>query len=208
VAGSFALLDIDKGWNELLAAAKREVQLKGSYVKAGMVGAKALEVDPEHEEEGKGLTNVGLMAIHEFGVPGRVPERSVIRAVFDKHREEYHRQLRALVGTWYDRRGKVDILRALGLMGLKMVSDMKNYVTEGAGVPPPNAPSTMAAKIRKGSWNRRKGGLGKGEEGPMEAPRALVDSGRMVGAMTHEVSTGKDSEEGSILYTGGGGDAA
>lgn len=177
---------VDKGWQGLLRAARQLEADQGMHAKAGLIGAKAKE---EHEgEEGKPLTTVQLAAIHEFGVPGRIPARPFILGTFSLHRAEYRAQLRKLVGTWYERAAKtghMPLRRALGLLGLKMKSDMVNRVLQGSGIPPPNAASTIRQKLKKGEWN--KGGASAGA-----SPRPLVDTGRLVGSITSTVATGRE----------------
>ncbi len=191
---TFGLKDVDKGWKSILGTARRLSAEKGAHAKAGYIGTKALEEHPG--EEGERLTNVQLGAIQEFGVPGRIPERSHIRSAFDLHRREYFRELRALVGTWFDRKGKMPLLQALGLMGLKMASDMKSRILEGAGIPPPNAPSTIARKLKKGKWKGRTAEETAGLVAAGKGPRPLIDSGRLVGAISHAVEKGQ-GERGS-----------
>lgn len=194
VRAKFALRDIDRGWQSLRREAGRIAEERGMYAKAGMLGAKAAEEHPD-EGGGKGLTNVELLAVHEFGVPGHIPERSVVRASFDANRATYLAQLRALVGRWYDRAGRLPLRQALGIMGLKMVSDQRARVTQGSGIPPPNAPSTIARKLRKGAWKRQTPAQQQAAMAAGLGPRPLVDTGRMVGALTHEVVSGREDEE-------------
>jgi phage gpG-like protein len=185
---AFTFRRIDRGWKNLLSAAKQLEADRGMHAKAGIIGEQAREQHPA-EEEGKRLTNVQLAAIHEFGVPGRIPARPFILGTFALHRAEYRAQLRALAGTWFHRAtssGKMPLRRALGLLGLKMAADMKSRVVTGAGIPPPNAPSTVRQKRKKGEWNE--GGASSGA-----TPRPLVDTGRLVGSITHAVATGKES---------------
>ena len=70
--------------------------------------------------------------------------------------------LGALAGTWFHRAtktGAMPLPRVLGLLGLKMSSDMKNRVLEGAGIPPPNAPTTIRQKLKKGDRVITSGGI-------------------------------------------------
>jgi hypothetical protein len=198
---SFRLRDLDRGWQSIMREARKLDAERGLYAKAGMLGEKALEKHPEEAADGAAapsggaLTNVQLLAVHEFGTD-HVPERSGVRAAFDLHRVTYVAQLRALVGTWFDRKGKMPLRQALGIMGLKMVADQRARVLEGAGIPPPNAPSTLARKIRAGWWKSAKFRDSKGRysstKGQTEMPRPLVDTARMIGALSHEVAGGND----------------
>ncbi len=149
-----SLIEIDHGWKALTKALE-QLRHGDAYVKAGMIGEKAAKVEEEHEQSdgAEPLTNVQLLAIHEFGAPSvGIPERSVVRSTFDKNRAAYVEQLRALVKGVYT--GKTTVRRILGLMGLKMSWDQKNAILEGAGIPPPLSDATIAAKERKGRWNK------------------------------------------------------
>ena len=62
--------------------------------------------------------------------------------------------------------GRMDPRRGLELLGAFAAAEVKKTITAGAGVPPPNAPSTIA---KKGS------------------DRPLVDTGRLLGAIQWEI---------------------
>lgn len=142
----------------------REVMKTASdaHAKVGYLAGKGAEDDHD------GLTNAELGIVHEFGT-GRVPERSHIRATIDRNREAYLELLKRLTRGIYE--GKMTAERALGILGLKAASDVKRYITSGEGVPPPLDAGTIA---RKGST------------------RALVDTGRLVASILHEVVMGKE----------------
>lgn len=180
----FDLKDVDRGWDEI----KRNVRaLKqgGSYVKAGILGPAAKE-----PVEGEALDMVGLAAVHEFGSKdGTIPERSWIRSTFELNRAAYVGLLRAMMGKVLE--GKLSVEKALNILGMRMAADMKKRVTTGTGIPPPNAPATFARKLRQGERNLR--GKKRKVEGPVMSPRTLVDTGRMVGSVTHVVVL-QDSE--------------
>lgn len=180
---SWVVKRVDRGWAKLVTAAENMQREKGMHAKAGILGAAAKEEHPSEDAKGKKPTNVQLAAIHEFGVPGKIPARPFIQGTFLLHRQEYRAQLRRLAGDWFQRaaKGGGDLRRALGIMGLKMATDMKLRVTQGTGIPPPNAPSTIAKKLAKGKWKK---------DGSGAQPRPLVDTGRLVGSISHEVASG------------------
>jgi hypothetical protein len=159
--------DVDLGWGEL----RKELATAagGVYGKAGIIGAKG---EAEHKGEGEdaALTNAELALIHEFGLG--VPERSFLRAAFDKNHPKYLEHLQKLVRAVYG--GKMTIERALGLVSQEAASDMRNLIRTGAGVPPPNSPATIA---RKGS------------------SRPLVDTGQLINSITGAVVRGGAGEE-------------
>lgn len=171
--------DVDHGWEKLrkLMRGISSMADRKSFVKSGLVGKKA-----EETREG-GLTNAQVGAIQEFGSPSRnIPSRSFIRATFDRFREQYIAMLKPEIKKVYG--GEGDMEKALGRVGVKMAADMKNSITQGAGIPPPNAPSVLARKRKKG----RPGSSGE--------PRTLVDKGKMLGAISWEVvMDGEDPKE-------------
>ena len=170
VAGKLSIKKIDRGLNRIQRVLKSIKQDK-SYVKAGLLG-KA------NKQRKDGISNVQLGVIHEFGT-STIPARPFISTAFKQHRAEYRALLERLGKGVYS--GKLEYVRALGIVGQKMAADMKNYVTQGAGVPPPNAPSTLARKAAKGNNG--------------EPPRTLVDTGAMVGSITYEVVTRGSGDE-------------
>ena len=152
-----------------------------SYVKVGLLG------DSRAKRPAGDLTNAELGIIHEFGT-SRIPARPFIGAAFRKHAEEYRLLFRALV-TKFVRAGDRSYLNVLGLLGAKAAADFKNFVTAGSPIAPPNAASTIARKSRRDDqiWQAKATKKGAVREGPAMAPRTLVDTGRMVGAITYAV---------------------
>jgi hypothetical protein len=169
----FSVEEVDHGWNRL-AQVLEELRKRKSYVKAGVLGAG------RDRDEGD-VTNVELAIIHEFGAPSvGVPQRSFVRSSFDAKRGQYIEDLRKLLRGVYE--GKVTIEQALNIVGLHMATDMKKGITEGPGIPPPNSESTL----------RRK--LGKSRPGSRKDPRPLVDTGRMVDSISHQVVMSGEEE--------------
>lgn len=68
--------------------------------------------------------------------------------------------------------GKVSVDKALNVLGAKYSAAVKNTVTQGEQIPPPNAPSTLARKLAK---------TARGSAG---AVRTLIDTGRLIGSVT------------------------
>ncbi len=190
------VIDRDKGWKQLMAAV-RSMKGGGSYVKMGLIGESAgraehTEVTKEGEKPSP-LTNVDLMAIHEFGTD-HVPERSVIRRSFDEHQGEYEELLAGMLHGVIE--GKVSVFRMLDVIGYKMEWAAKHLILDGQ-VTPPLAASTVAAKIKKGQWNHG--------SSASHAPTPLMDTGRMAAAISHEVvaaDAGDDGGEGEQEQVG------
>lgn len=178
------VLDIDRGLAKLRRTMKSLAQ-RESYVKAGVLGAVA---DQEHGE-GSDLTNVEVATIQEFGSPQKgIPSRPFVSRTFEQNRDKYVGKLAKGLARVYE--NKLSIPALLGVLGTAMSTDIKQAVMQGNEFVP-NAPSTVAKKIRK---SRRRGG---DFIGPLESPRPLVDTNRMVGSITHEVVlSGQTPEEG------------
>lgn len=114
------------------------------------------------------LSMAELGAIHEFGAPrANIPERSFLRATADAKRLEWmallERSLRLAVA------GRLTVDQAMGIVGQQAVADVVARIREGAGIPPPLQQATID---RKGS------------------SRPLVDTGRLVQAISYEVKKG------------------
>src|SRR4051812_23698465 len=119
----------------------RALESGGAHVKVGYLDdgrAGSQKHDPDAD-----MTNAMLAALMEFGSDdGHIPARPFIGGAFELNRQRYVKDLGVLVGGIYER--KLSIETALGIMGARIQNDVKRYVTTGAGVPPPNAPSTIA----------------------------------------------------------------
>lgn len=147
---------IDKGMQEY----KRKLELlklRKAYVKAGVLGGTT--------RNDTDLTNAQIASIHEYGL-GKVPARPFIRPPFDIMRDQYLTMLRNGFKKAASRMSPDLFRQLLGLIGQKMVADIKNYVTQGTGVPPPLSSATIK---RKGS------------------SRPLVDSGQLLNSITFQV---------------------
>lgn len=191
---TFALKEVDKGWKQIVQGLENLAQ-RGSYVKAGLTGPKAEK--KEHKGAGgEPLSNVALGLIHEFGAPAaNIPARPFILPAFQKHKPEYLALLKRFLPLAYE--GKIGWQRVLGLIGAKMAADMKDFVTGGPQIPPPNQGypdhGYWLEKLERGQgWQdkRRASRKSKGldvQEGPLPPPRTLVDTGRMVGSITWAV---------------------
>lgn len=89
------------------------------------------------------IDNVALAAIHEFGAPGAsIPERSFLRAAFDRHVKKYERLL--LRGARKIVAGTGTAKQAVALAGEAAVADVMNLIN--AGIAPANADATIVAK--------------------------------------------------------------
>lgn len=167
----FALKDVDKGWRDLLKTVK-DLRDGGSYVKVGVQGDDAKVSAGE-------MSVVKLAAIHEFGSrAANIPQRSFIRSTYKRNQRLYLQMLRALLAQVLKKGSGMTIERALSLVGAKMSSDIKRYVTEGEGVQPPNTPQVFLRKLMKNTRGFNRTGM---------APRPLVDTGQMINSVTWAV---------------------
>jgi hypothetical protein len=174
---------IDRGLERLRTLLKSIGQEK-TTVKAGVVGSKA--------EDARGvMTNARLAAIHEYGSPAQgIPARPFVSSSFAAHRGEYISLLSDLVAHRV-LTGKMEYKTALGLVGAKMAADMKARVVGGPPLEPPLAPATLRRKARAGLLEFRRREARAAKTGrpakPVGDPRPLVDTGRMVGAISWEL---------------------
>lgn len=156
--GSAGSVD-DSEWQELKERL-RVTMTRDAHVKVGVMQSKG-----GGASAGAGLTMVDLATIHEFGAPAAgIPERSFIRRTFAEKHEALAAMTKRLAAAVVTKKMPVD--RALGLLGAWGAAEVKRTITSGPGVPPPLSPVTIA---RKGST------------------RPLVDTGRLVGAITWQV---------------------
>jgi hypothetical protein len=126
--------DTDRGWKAIKSALKGT----GQYGVVGVLG--------NNDARGDEFSNVQIATVHEFGLPERgIPERSFIRATVDAGAARYRKLLKQLLEKLVERKGKGEgIPQALRLLGEQMRADIIARIN--AGIEPPNAPATIAAK--------------------------------------------------------------
>lgn len=175
--------DTDRGWKALRDLA-RDLKRKGVHAKVGLLD--------DGSREGT-FTIAALGAVHEFGT-AKIPERSFIRAGFDRSRQGVERIFERLLPGVYD--GKIRVVYVLDVAGAFVANGIKSYVTKGPQVPPPNAPSTIRKKLARGLWRDKQKAKKTGrslEDVQAESAgliRTLIDTRRMVGSITWSVVTG------------------
>jgi hypothetical protein len=164
-----------KWTREGLALKRQLAKLANSSVKVGVLKGSDRRVQV-------GISAVELAAIHEFGSPrAGVPQRSFIRRTFNNNREEVAAKIAELAAQfvfsrtrmtmrglmfWKKQRPRPSAARALGRLGAWGATLVKKTITTGVGVPPPLQPITIEKK---------------------KSTRPLVDTGRLLGAITWEV---------------------
>ncbi len=125
------------GGLEGLARRLRTAKKGPTRVKVGLPAGSAAYPD------GTSVFEVGL--VHEFGSSdGRIPERSFLRSTLEKKRRELD-AIAGKVGKKVERSGGT-LEEGLNLMGAVLAGAIQEAISNG--IPPANAPSTIA---RKGS---------------------------------------------------------
>lgn len=153
--------NVDKRkWKTLRA--KLEAAEK-AHVKVGILASKGGAA--QHDAE-SGLTICQVGAFNEYGTK-TIPERPFLRSTFLKKDAELGRVTAKLAKGFIE--GRVSLARALDTLGLWGATAVKKTITTGKGVPPANAASTIKSK---------------------GSSRPLVDTGRMLGAISWEVVDG------------------
>lgn len=145
-----------KGLERLLAMAKQ--MERKPFVKVGVLtGVRA-------SANGRGLTNVELAAIHEFGAPGAgIPSRPFLRSTFDAKKDAWNSLMARLVTKVVA--GHLNVVAALELVGQRAAGDVRNRITQGGNFVP-NKPATI----------RRKG-----------SSKPLIDKGLLLQSISHQV---------------------
>lgn len=147
----------DNRSKEILKALKK---LNERYVEIGVLG-----------DDGKGDVNiVEIATIHEYGAPkAGIPERSFIRANFDKHEDEYLEQIKG----YLDRvlQGEIRAKTLYTKMGQTVAQDTQKHIR--ARIPPALKPQTIKARKKR----------------KIKGTKPLIDTGRLIGAISYEVKT-------------------
>jgi hypothetical protein len=163
------VIDRDLGWRKILEAARAAAG--SSYAKVGVLADD--EKGGLHRDGAK-LSVAEIAVVLEYGTEdGHIPARSFVRATIDLLRDELiATSARLLVQVVLDRSMSVE--RALNILGLRGVTAIKQRITSGDGIPPPNAPSTIRAK---------------------GSSRPLVDTGLLLSAITWAVITPRSARK-------------
>ncbi len=115
------------------------------------------------EGAGAEISMLELAAIHEFGSPAaNIPERSFIRATINGKRDEVNGAIESIVGDEVKRLFEIEggatetqadaaAKRALGKLGLKLVSMIRDTIRNRETVGPEDQANKPATIVRKGS---------------------------------------------------------
>lgn len=204
--GAHAELKIkDHGWDAFWKRANDLIRMKSARVKVGVLSGT--EKGGLHVKGGA-LTVAEIAAVLQFGtqqgVTPKIPARPFLTQAFDTkraHLKEMGGKLMA--GVIF---GEITLDKALNMMGAYLASEAKKVIT--AGIAPPNAPSTALAKAKTGKtkslFRSTKGGSGgvKGlgraiaQAGVLASVKPLIDTGRLLGAITWAIDTGHNEPSG------------
>lgn len=170
-----SIIERDSGLARFFATTK--ALKNGAHVKVGVLEGSA----KGSEKRDGGLSNAELAAVHEFGTAdGRIPERSFLRSTFGANHAKYIENLKTLIVKIVE--GQMSLEQAFNILGARIASDIQKRITAGDPIPPPNTPETIARKVNKGKWNKRKKNGGLNDFAG--TVRTLVDTGRMVASIT------------------------
>jgi hypothetical protein len=116
------------------------------------------------DPNGGGTTSLAMVAsVNEFGSKdGRVPERSFLRSTTDEQLPALRALRDQVVGKIV--LGQMTPRKGLGIMGAYLAAKVQAKIA--SGIPPPNAPSTIAAK---------------------GSSRTLINKGQLRQSITYEV---------------------
>src|SRR5579871_3958544 len=118
----------------------------------------------QDERIGNGFSLVDLAAVHEYGSKhGRIPQRSFMRSTCDAQRNHHLKMISNLQGKILD--GALSIKQALMQLGEIVSKDMVQTINRG-----------IEPKLKPETIRRKKG-----------SSKPLIDTGRLKGAITHEV---------------------
>lgn len=184
MAGKNKVIDRDHGWKQMMASVGELA--RGAYVRVGILGDDERgglhQTDPVTGKSSD-LTIAEIAVVNEYGTEdGHVPARPAHRMTFDAMRDELAALGGKLLGKIvFDRSMTVE--QALNIMGLKLAAGIKNTITTGSGVPPPNAPSTARAKVPASSTGAKR-------QKAIDGARPLVDTGATLNAIAWAVFLG------------------
>jgi hypothetical protein len=141
----------------------------GGYVAVGVLE------DAEPYPDGQGVAEVALW--NEFGTRN-IPERSFLRSAISDGSEKiqaWQKEVLSKVLLGMPAR------KALEILGFRVMELVRNKIK--SGVPPPNAPSTIRAKIASGSLPKSMKGKKAGKHGTS----TLVDTGHLLESISYKV---------------------
>lgn len=151
---------IDHGWKKIL---DEVVASAGYQLKIGVVGEKAAEPHADNT----GITTGEIAIINEFGtLDGHVPARPFVKSTFQKSQAGLVKELAD--GLRLMLTSGVKVRAALVRAGKYGANEIKKTIR--SSVPPPNAPSTLRQKAKRG-------------ESGVQSRRTLIDTYKLLKAV-------------------------
>jgi hypothetical protein len=145
--GGVRIRDKDRGMKRIRSVL-RQAQMRRKVVVVGWLDDGK---GGEDHDAADGLTVAQLAAVHEYGAEIEttngtivIPARAPLRTTMDEQRDANVKKLRVLATAVLE--GRIELDKALNIFGVDMVGQVVKRIR--VGLPPPNAPSTIA---RKGS---------------------------------------------------------
>lgn len=159
------VIDKDRGWKKL----RRELEKAADspYAKVGVLQSHGAG---EAHDDNSSFTMVALAATHEFGAPkAGIPPRPFISRTFDE-RESALNEIRekCAKGIYSQKLAMENALRILGEWGAAQVKD---FIVKGEVTPP-----VSPGRLRQKTIGGKKG------------TTTLVDTGRLMNALSYEVA--------------------
>lgn len=141
---------------------------------------------PKQKHKGGGedsfVTVLEIAIWNEFGTI-RSPERSFIRAAFDKNRKKYLKMNKDLLLKIYS--GKITVEKALDLLGETILNDIKTFLTNDEVTPKTlrkeNASDATASFAAQLENIARAEGFESGE-----SKKTLIDTAQMMNSLTYK----------------------
>lgn len=151
---------IDHGWKKIL---DEVVGSAGYQVRIGVVGEKAAEPHADNT----GMTTGEIAIINEFGtLDGHIPARPFVKSTFQKSQAGLVKELAD--GLRLMLTSGVKVRTALVRVGKYGANEIKKTIR--SSVPPPNAPSTLRHKAKRG-------------ESGVQSRRTLIDTFKLLRAV-------------------------
>jgi len=147
------------------------------YAKFGLLG---------NDASTEGVTNAEVGAANEFGTRSQ-PARPFLAPSAKLNEKKYFERMRGLLRKLIvnpTMAGQAAFVSGFQALALVASVDVKNFITRGAPIPPPNSESVTKRKIALAFSNSKNEADGNRRAGMI---RTLVDTGRMVQAITWAV---------------------
>ena len=132
------------------------------------LNSQCVDIGVLGDDDKEGVSIVTIATIHEYGAPkAGIPERSFIRANFDKNVDEYFEQIKGYLDRVFQ--GEVSAKTLYTKMGQTVAQDTQKLIRKK--IPPALKDSTIKARKKRKN----------------EGTTPLIDTGRLLEAISYEV---------------------